>query len=145
MRVAVQHESHFDPIACARELYSLDTAGTVLPRELFGRDPRCFEDACIEYELPRLGTMSRVNVGHGLRGRLDRRLTPTLRARADNDALLGGAKTDDRGRRDSERKHDGHDRLTAFVAHGVHSTRRAAVPSTIKEGRPTKPSGTGIG
>ncbi len=145
MRVAVQHESHFDPIACARELDSLHTAGAVLACQLFGRDARCFEDACIEYELPRLGTMSRVNVSHGLRGRLDRGLTATLRARANNDALLGGAKTDNRGRRDPKRKHDGQNRLTAFVAHGVHSTRRAAVPSTINEGRPTKPSGTGIG
>ena len=112
--------------------------------ELFGRDSSCFEDARIPHELLCRGGARRVDIRHRLRGRFDGGLARTLGAGASDDAVLSGAKADDRGGRDSERKHEDQNGLAAFVAHGVHSTRRAAAPSTIKRGRPTNPSGTGI-
>ncbi len=139
----MQHESGLDPLACANELQLLDPARAVLASELFGRDSSCVENVRIGDERSRRSRVSRVEVGHRLRRRLDGGLTCPLSTRYRHDALLCSAKTDYRCRRDSKREYSDQDRLTALVPHGVHSTRRAAVPSTIKRGRPTNPSGTG--
>jgi hypothetical protein len=132
MRIAAQHESSFDPITCARELDSLHAVATVLAREILGRDSCCFDDARIEHKLSRRGRSRRVEIGNRLRGGLDGCLARALHASVQDDALLSGAKSHDRGRSDPERKDNGQDRLTALVTHGVHSTRRAAAPSMSK-------------
>jgi len=142
--MSTQHESGFDPIADARKLDLLDPAATVLPSELLSRSSGRFQDARIKHDLFRRCGARRVDVDHGLGGRLDGSLARPLRAGAHDDPLLRGAKTDDRGSRDPEREHHGQDRLAVLVTQGVHSTRRAAAPSMIRRGRPTNPSGTGI-
>ena len=139
----MQHESRLDPLACADEPQLFDAAHAVLASKLFGRDSSCVQNVRIGDELSRPGRVSRVEVGHRLRRRLDGGLTSPLSTRHRHDALLCGAKTDYRCSRDREREDSDQDRLTALVPHGVHSTRRAAVPSTISRGRPTNPSGTG--
>jgi len=144
VRIAVQHEPGFYPIAGARELYPLDATASVLARQLLGRRARRLKDARIEDELLRCSRVRRIDVRDRLRGRLDGGLAGALRTGTRDDPLLSGAEPDDRDGRDPERKNDGQDRLTAFVVHGVHSTLRAAVPSMIKRGSPTNPSGSGI-
>lgn len=139
-----EHEPRLDAATVAHQLDLLDAAGTVLVGELFGRGPCALHDVWIDDQLLRGIGMGRVEVRDRLRRRLHRGLTGTLSTRVDDDALLGGPKPDHGRSRDGEREDDGQQGLASFVAYGVHSTRRAAAPSTISRGRPTNPSGTAM-
>lgn len=144
MGVASQDESRLDPRAVADQLDLLDAAAAVLTGELLGRDACALQNARVDDELSRRGGPDRVAIRDRLRRRLNRGLTRTLSPGAHEDALLSSAKTDHGRGRDGEREHDGQGGLAPCVAYGVHSTRRAAAPSTVKRGRPTNPSGMGI-
>ena len=144
VRVPAKHEPRLDPLAGAQQLDLLDAVATVLPGELFRSDASCFDYARVDDELSRRGRSRRIEIRHSLRGRLDGGFTGTLRSRAGDDAVLRSPNADHGGGREREREHDGQQRLAVFVVQGVHSTRRAALPSTINLGRPTNPSGTGI-
>jgi hypothetical protein len=78
MRIAAQHKSSFDPIACAGELDSLHAVATVLAREILGRDSCCFDDAGIEHELSRRGRSGCIEIRNRLRGGLNSGLARAL-------------------------------------------------------------------
>ena len=142
--MAGEDQSRFDPGALAREPNLLHTATAVLPRELFSRDSRVFHHAWVEDELLGGRGMQRIQIRDRLGRRLHGGLAGTLSTRVNDDASLGGAKADHGGRGYGERDHHAESCLASFVVQGVHSTRRAAEPSTVSRGRPTNPSGTGI-
>lgn len=144
MREAAEHKSCFDPLARASELKALDAAPTVLSCEIFGGGARHLENARIDNKPLCIRRARGVGVRDRLRGGLDGGLASAQIAGAGDDAILSGAKADDRRGGDAHRKDDDEDRLALVVGHGVHSIRRAAVPSTIKRGIPTKPRGTGM-
>lgn len=144
MRKAAERKSRFDAVARAGDLEALDAAATVLPCEIFGGGSRHFDDARIENELLCIGRVRDVHVCDRLRGGLDCGLASAQLAGTGDDAILGGPKADDRRGGNAQHKNDGEDRLAAFASHGAHSIRRAAVPSMIKRGTPTKPRGIGI-
>jgi hypothetical protein len=144
VRETVEHKARFDPLTRARELNALDSAASVLSCEIFGGGAGRLDNARIENKLLCVGWARGVDVRDRLRGSLDGGLAGAQFVSAGDDAILSCAKADDRGGSDPHREDDSEDRLAPVVGHGVHSIRRAAVPSTINRGTPTKPRGTGI-
>lgn len=114
--VAGQYKSRLDPRTVAHEPDLLDAAASVFPSEFFGRDSCALEDARVGDKLPCGGRARRVEVRDRLRRRLYRGLARTLRPRANDDAVLSGAKPDHGSRRDGEREHNGQSGLAPFVA-----------------------------
>jgi len=84
-----------------------------------------------------------VRVSDGRGCRLHRGFADVLSERVREHAVLNDAQTHDRERADPDQDRGDHERLTAFVVHGVHSMRRDALALTTKRGSPTKPRGTG--
>ncbi len=74
----------------------------------------------------------------------DRGLTGPAFDGVGKDAILRGAKPDDRHRGDREREHREHEGLTPIVRHGVHSINRAARPPTTSAGSPMNESGAAM-
>ena len=113
--VTREHESRLDPWTVAQEANLFDAAASVLSSELFGGDSCVLHRAWIDDQLPRGSRTQHVGIRNRLRRGLHRGLAGALSTRLGDDALLGGAKTNDGRCCDREREHDGQGGLASFV------------------------------